>query len=220
MIKTKFSCDTTKDLSNIPTSQSERLTNTSSKKWGWAAVEYEAERLETSTPIAKKAKKIMQMTNKALNYGTRPIDGDDKNIYSRKIATNFYSLMNENQKVDKSRPPPTYIDHYQYEERAKKSIHYPMKDLKIREDLNRVECVNDKTNNDNKGLKTYLIKELAKNFFRGKASVSLPAYAFDPISNVTAFMNNFRTSPHFLNKAMHISPKSNPDERIKLITAM
>lgn len=221
MIKTKFSVDTTpKDVSNLPTTQADRLSTISGKKWGWSAVEYEAERLETNTPMAKKAKKILQITDRPKNYGTMSMDGGDENIYSKVIATNIYSLMNENQKFDKTRPSPTYIDHYEYEEKALKSIHYPMRDLKIREDLNRVECINEKTNNDNKGLKSYLVKELAKNFFKGKASVSLPAYAFDPVSNVTAFMNNFRTAPYFLNKAIHISPKSDPEERIKLITAM
>lgn len=101
MIKTKFSVDTPKDMSNLPTTQADRLSTISSKKWGWSAVEYEAERLETTTPMAKKAKKIMQITDKPKNYGTMPIDGDDDNIYSQVIATNIYSLINKNQKIDK-----------------------------------------------------------------------------------------------------------------------
>jgi hypothetical protein len=64
------------------------------------------------------------------------------------------------------------------------------------------------------------VKQLAKSLFRGSANVSLPAYAFDPVSNVSAFMNNFRTAPHFMNKAIHVSKDTDPEERIKELTAM
>jgi hypothetical protein len=80
--------------------------------------------------------------------------------------------------------------------------------------------VNEKINEDNRGLKTYLIKQLAKNIFRGSATVSLPAYAFNPASNVSQFMNNFRTAPHYLNRAKKASVKADSEERIKLLTAM
>lgn len=63
-----------------------------------------------------------------------------------------------------------------------------------------------------------MIKQAAKRFFGG-ASVSLPAYAFDPASNVSEFMNYFRTAPPFLKKAQTVNVKAEPYERIKLITA-
>ena len=160
------------------------------------------------------------MVDKAKNIGTRPIDGNNNDIYSFIESWNVFSLMKKKEKYDKNRPPPTYIDYTVYEELIKRSAHHPLSGLKICEDMNRIECVNDKTIKDNKGLKTYLMKQLAKNIFKGSASVSLPAYAFDPVSNVSAFMNNFRTAPYFLNKAIHVSPKTDPEERIRLITAM
>lgn len=79
------------------------------------------------------------MVNKPMNLGTQPIDGDDEDIYSFKIPVNMYSLISTQTKYVKARPPPTYIDYYEYEAVAKKTAHHPMKDLEIREDLNRIE---------------------------------------------------------------------------------
>lgn len=94
-----------------------------------------------------------------------------------------------------------------------------MKDLKIRGDINRIECINEDTNQKNRGLKAYAMKQIAKNFFRGVTNFSLPAYVFDPVSNVSQFMNNFRTAPYFMQKASRVSVRE-PYERIKLITAL
>ena len=170
--------------------------------------------------MLNKAKKILNMVDKAKNIGTTPIDGDDPEVYSYKIPWNEFSIMKPNEKFDKTRPPPTYIDFWEYEEQTKKWAFWPLTGLKALEDIDRIEWIDDKVIKDMKGLKTYLMKQLAKNIFRGNASVSLPAYAFNPVSNVSAFMNNFRTAPHYLNKAVHISPITEPEERIKLITAM
>jgi len=160
------------------------------------------------------------MVDLAQNIGVDPLDGDDYDIYSFVEPCNLFSLMNPREKYDKKRPPPTYINFYDYENMAKNSAHHPMSGLKIRENMNRVECVNEKIIDDNKGLKKYLVKELAKSIFKGSTNVSLPAYAFDPISNLSAFINNLRTAPYFLEKALHVSPKTDPEERIKLISAM
>jgi len=170
--------------------------------------------------LQNKAKKILSMVDKAKNRGTTPIDGDDSDVYSFVQPWNMFSLLKLKGKYDKNRPPPTYIDYYEYQEQTKKWAFSSLNGIKILEDINRIEWVNNKIIEDMKGLKTYLVKQLAKNLFRGNASVSLPAYAFNPISNVSAFMNNFRTAPYFLNKAIHISPKTDPEERIRYITAM
>lgn len=152
--------------------------------------------------------------------GTEAIDGDDYDIYSTKIPTNIFSLVSGNDKYSKSRPPPTYINYYSLNEVAKRTIHHPMKDLNIRKDLNRLECTNEQVNSENKTLRSYAVKQAAKGFFRGSFNFSLPAYAFGPVSNVSAFMNNFRTAPYYLNKATKIFTQNEPEERIKLITAM
>ena len=94
-----------------------------------------------------------------------------------------------------------------------------MKELQIREDLNRIEWINNETNENNKGLKAYAMKQIAKNFFKGVTNFSLPAYVFEPVSNVSQFINNFRTAPYFMQKAIYIN-FSEPYERIKLITSM
>ena len=171
-------------------------------------------------PLQRRLNKILNMVDRPKNIGTFPVDGDNDDIYSKRIAVNQFSLLNQKEKYDKNRPPPTYIDYYEYEEDAKRSVQAPMRDLKVREDLNRIEWINEQTNKDNKGLKSYLVKQLAKSLFRGSANVSLPAYAFDPVSNVSAFMNNFRTAPYFMNKAIHVSKDTDPEERIKELTAM
>ena len=163
--------------------------------------------------------KVLQMTNKPKNIGKYPIDGDDEDIYSYVVATNEFSILNENTKYVKNRPPPTYIDYFEYKNASNRSIFYPMQDLQIREDINRIEWVNEVTNENNRGLKAYAMKQIAKNFFRGVTNFSLPAYVFDPVSNVSQFINNFRTAPYFLQKAIYVS-LAEPYERIKLITAM
>ena len=160
------------------------------------------------------------MVNKPLNLGTAPIDGDDEDIYSFKKPANINSMLCHEKKFVKSRPPPTYIDYYEYEDVSKRTIHHPMKDLKIREDLNRVECVNQRIIEENASLKTYLMKQVAMSIFKGSVNVSLPAYAFNPVSNVSQFMNNFRTCPYYLDRAKSVSPRVDAEERIKLITAM
>jgi hypothetical protein len=79
------------------------------------------------------------MVDRPKNIGTVPVDGDNDDIYSKRIAVNQFSLLNQKEKYDKNRPPPTYIDYYEYEEDAKRSVQAPMRDLKVREDLNRIE---------------------------------------------------------------------------------
>ena len=133
------------------------------------------------------------MVDKSKNIGVKPIDGDNDDIYSSTVAVNVNSFLGTKVKYAKNRPPPTYISYQEFEEEAKKACHHPMKNLEIRDDLRRIECTNEEVNKSNQGLKSYLYKQIAKNFFKGSLTVSLPAYAFDPVSNVSMIMNNFRT---------------------------
>ena len=224
LIKTKFTiAHPSSEQSPLPSTRGDvsprRFAN-----WGWNNNEiehsFEDEGHETKTPMAKKAKKILQMVDKPMNIGVTPIDGSDPDIYSLTTPVNVYSFIAKPKKYDKKKPPPTYLEYNEYKEAIKKAIHMPMKDLEVRQDLGRIECVNQETNNNNKGLKSYMMKQVAKNFWKGVTSFSLPAYAFDPESNVSQFMNNFRTAPKYLKMAHQVDLESDPYERIKLITAM
>ena len=59
------------------------------------------------------------MVDRAKNIGTIPIDGEDEDIYSCVEAWNQFSLWGFNEKYDKKRPPPTYIDFLEYEDLSK-----------------------------------------------------------------------------------------------------
>jgi hypothetical protein len=71
------------------------------KKWGWSNFKFEGQDSRPSTPVAKKAKKILNMVNKPLNLGIEPIDGDDKDIYSNKKAVNLFSVIGPKTKYQK-----------------------------------------------------------------------------------------------------------------------
>ena len=111
--------------------------------WGWTNNEiehtFEDDAHQAKTPMAKKAKKILQMVDKPMNIGVEPIDGSDPDIYSLTTPVNSYSFITIPKKYDKKKPPPTYLEYNEYKEAIKKAIHTPMKDLEIREDLGRIE---------------------------------------------------------------------------------
>lgn len=93
-----------------------------------------------------------------------------------------------------------------------------MKDLKINHKDQAVECINDKTNENNKSVTSYLLKNSYK-IFMGKP-IALPVYVFDPQSNLGRFMDGFRTAPYYLKRANEVSPSCEPYERMKYLTAM
>jgi hypothetical protein len=224
LIKTKFTISKpSSEITPLPSTRGD-VSPRRFNSWGWSDQEinqsFTSQLSGMKTPMAKKAKKILQMVDKPNNVGVLPLDGDDKDIYSHSVSLNVYSFMSVPKKYDKKRPPPTYLEYTDYKDTIKKAIYSPLKDLIEREDKRRVECVNELINKNNKGLKTYMMKQVAKNFWKGVTSFSLPAYAFDPVSNVSKFMENFRTSPKYLRMAAAVDPDLDPYERIKLITAM
>lgn len=56
---------------------------------------------------------------KSENIGVDPIDGDEEDIYSHIEPWNQFSFVDDDCKYKKSRPPPTYINFYEYEDHAK-----------------------------------------------------------------------------------------------------
>jgi len=96
MIKTKFSI--TGPSSNITPLASTRGDTSPRRftRWGWSNTDFDKEDSTAPTvpptPIAKKAKKILQMVDKPKNIGIEPLEDGDEDIYSTSVATNVYSL--------------------------------------------------------------------------------------------------------------------------------
>ena len=137
MIKTRFTiAESTHDVSPLASTRGGNSPRRF-KHWGWANIKELNNEIDRSsqsdsnqqrTPIAKKAKRILQMVDKPLNLGVEPLDDGMDDIYSTKIPVNLYSFIKP-KKYEKKRPPPTYIEYNEYKETMKQKAYFPMKDL-------------------------------------------------------------------------------------------
>ena len=126
------------------------------------------------------------------DIAVEPLDGDKDGVYSMEEAVPPYSFVDPRQDYDRKCPPPTYLP---YDEVAEE-LPIEKEDIFEKFEFCRsggLRCIDEEAMERQKGVLKDVVKEFAKNFFKGLgiSHMSLPVRMFEARSTIQRVADYF-----------------------------